>query len=262
LIRGKCLNTIYRRVSKSNLKYTFLIGNHCWFNLECKEHSLEPLKALPNVVIVDEPLVLDGIACIPYTHDLEKLDAIISNLPRIPFFAHIDAPGFDYGNGAISERGISLDKLRSFPIVISGHYHKYQKRGNLVYLGTPISHSFGESNQDKYIGIFDSNNHKLELLEQNFPKHITLTIDCDDPTDLPEIGNDYYRVLLTGSEQAILKYPRRQGIRYVETPTSIAKNSSAVNEFQSPEIQFAEWVKHRKLSKDIEELGLQVLRDV
>ena len=55
-------------------------------------------------------------------------------------------------------------------LFIVGHYHKFQKNENILYLGTPYSHSFGEANQKKYILIVDQD---LDFIEtsQFLPQH-------------------------------------------------------------------------------------------
>ena len=77
VIRSKCLNLYYRYFKESKLPHTILVGNHDWHNLECKEHSLETLKELPNETIVDTPMWKDGMILIPYIHNPEMVRQVL-----------------------------------------------------------------------------------------------------------------------------------------------------------------------------------------
>ena len=268
LIRGKCLNHYFRRLSQSNLEFIILVGNHDWFNLECQDHSLETLAVLPNVTIVDTPMTLHGCHFWPYMP--EHVPAGFDKLERLPVFCHIDSPGFDYGNGHVSDHGADYQTLRHFPRVISGHYHKYQEKEFFTYLGTPFSHSFGESNQTKYIGIFDTETHELELIETDFPKHLTLEINVDevapDALDLqltlPDINQ--VRVVLSGSQKAMDAWSLAEhpNIKWLTKPTrEISK--AVIDETFTPEKQFLVWAKEvANLDPSVVELGLEVLLNV
>src|SRR5882724_7541363 len=55
IIRSECLNLYYKRLQDSKLQFTILCGNHDLIRQDQEASSLEPLKALPNVTIVDYP---------------------------------------------------------------------------------------------------------------------------------------------------------------------------------------------------------------
>lgn len=268
LIRGKCLNAYLRYFQQSKLDHIVLVGNHDLHRLEGSEHSLEPFKLLKNVKIIDEPvtLILGKTPCrfYPYLHDSERIRRDLLLFYTIPIFGHFDIQEFDYGNGHISDKGLLFSDCERFPSVISGHYHAYQKRGTVTYLGTPFSHSFGESNQLKYIGIWDAETFQMELIETPFPKHVTLSVTLSD-TPIPlALDNDLdlMRIVLKGTQEQIDKHPRHENVRYIEEPTSLQK-ASAIRETDSPEVQFVQWAKDIKgYSDELISLGLEVLNDV
>lgn len=264
IIRGSCLNTYIDCFKKSKLEFIILTGNHDWFNGDCEQHSLEPLKLLPNVKIIDKPTELGEFVFLPFLPQ-EELNQIIPKLPKKPLFCHVDMPGFDYGNGHVSEIGVDKSKFSKFPIVISGHYHKQQNFENIHYLGTPFSHSFGESNQQKYLGLYNSTNNSLEYLAlHNFPSHITQEIDVDTGNDKLHgyTKEDKVRFFLKGSRENINKYKKEPGIKYVEVPTQSLNKSNGFLELHSPQQQFTKWSKQRKLSEETKTLGLGILKDV
>lgn len=261
VIRGRCLNTIYERVSNSKLNFIFLIGNHCWFNLQCEQHSLEVLKSLPNVTIVDKPQTIEGIRFYPYL-PADKIKADLENTKTSVIIGHFDIKSFDYGNGIISTEGLEVSDFKNFKRVISGHYHKYQEAGNITYPGTPFSHSFGESNQQKYISIYNAVTDKLELLDTPFPRHITLEVDCSKQKALQENAYDNLRVILKGSQEEIDRFTQVEGVKYIEQPTTLVK-SAMINETETPEVQFSRWGTDIKaFSPELVEKGLKILKAV
>lgn len=266
VVRGKCLNTYLKRIKNSKIeRFYILVGNHDWFNLNCEEHALEALESLSNVVLVDEPmLITTNLAALPYIHDVNQLRSQLKELKGKNIVCHADIKGFDYGTGIVSKEGLDADELFfDFKQIISGHYHNYQSIRNITYLGTPFSHSFGESNQIKYLGIFDDSTGKLELLTMGFPRHITLHVNCDLGESSPGTPlNDYVRVILHGRKDSIKAHLRVPGIKYIEVEESSGK-VGLINESQSPQLQFEKWAKEiKKYDDKLISLGLGILNDV
>jgi DNA repair exonuclease SbcCD nuclease subunit len=272
LIRGKCLNLYLKRMRNSKLFFSVLVGNHDRFALDSEEHALQALGHLSNVRLVNSPrgLYTDEdehgkfLAMVPYIHDPKKLREALESVKKADIiFCHADIKGFDYGNGLLSKEGLDLEDLAHYPMIVSGHYHKYQKLNNITYLGTPFSHSFGESNQDKYLGILDTDTMELELLETPFPRHKTITIDASQTKNHPGIDLYHYnRIILTGKPEDLKQFPRLPGIKYIEKP-ELTKLSKEINEVQSPEVQFNQWASEvKKYNNDIIDLGLRILKNV
>lgn len=261
LVRGKCLNTYLKRFSESKLQHYVLVGNHDWFNLECKEHSLEALKVLKNVKVIDDLQYVEPFWLAPYNKDVAQLKEWVKLAGGQTLFCHADIQSFDYGNGHISTEGLSPSDFKKVQ-VISGHYHAYQKKGNITYLGTPFSHSFGESNQTKYIGVWDSKTKEMELIETPFPIHATVIVNLTEKWSNGLNMNNINRVVLRGTQEEIDKHPRMDGIKYIEEPTTEAK-VSVINETDSPEVQFVKWAQEIKgYSDDLTSLGLEILDNV
>lgn len=273
VIRGKCLNAAIEYFRTSKLRHIILIGNHDWFNLECLAHSLEALKLLPNVVVIDKPTQIDDLTFLPYIHDKEILSQELANFcdENRTLIAHLEITNFDFGNGHLCPGGLPLTALSGFKRVISGHFHKFQQSENLTYLGTPFSHSFGESNQTKYIGMLDTETNELKLAETPFPKHFTIEIDCDssDISYTALVGdedcvNNFYRVILTGTQVNIDKFQRcvfdKLNVKWIERPSDDSVNDVSIDETVSNETQFSKWATDiRKMDEETLKLGLSIL---
>lgn len=267
VIRGKCLNLLVDYFSKSSLRHVVLVGNHDYFNLDCSAHSLEPLKLLPNVTVVDKPTELGNLVFFPYVHDKEVLLKSLKRYadPGKTLFAHLDVSNFDYGNGHVSTTGIALGDLAGFKAVVSGHFHKFQKSGNLTFLGTPMSKDFGEANQTKYIGMFAPETGELKVAETSFPKHVSLKHRCSQGIVIRDFNLvDFYRVILVGSKDEIAAFPKeaysRFNIKWLNEFTDEVDSSVPVDESMSNEKQFYMWATEiKKMDQKTVELGLSIL---
>lgn len=266
VIRGKALNLVYRLLKKSKLKWIILVGNHDWFNLECKDHSLVTLGQLKNVTIVDKPKEIDGVHYFPYEHDQKKLKRWLKKVPDgSVVIGHFDINTFKMGNVTCQD-GLDPVALKRFKLVISGHYHSYQSNGNIVYLGTPFSHSFTSSNEIKYLATYDVGRDIFQLEETPFPKHVTLEINCDE-----EIGailtsdRNIYRFILTGKQENIDKFPKDKfpEVKIISRPTEEFQNDILVEDTMSNVDQFEKWASDIKaLDESTIKLGREILEAV
>lgn len=270
VIRGKCLSEWIDYFTSSKLNHYVLVGNHDLFNLETTRNSLEALKLIPNVLLIEDlTKINEGIYGIPYIHDEKSLKAKIKSIPKNSIlFGHLELKDFDFGNGHICDKGMTEGSFKKFSKVISGHFHKYQKKANLVYLGTPFSHSFGESNQEKYIAILDTETLDLELIQTGLPKHITIELDCSDQ-DIPKMSSkeDYYRIILTGDQEHIDNFNKDSlkdyNVRFLTRPTKEANEDIIIEETASNMSQFEMWAKNvAKLSTEVVDLGKEILESV
>jgi DNA repair exonuclease SbcCD nuclease subunit len=271
VVRAKCLNALVEYLSRSKLKHIVLVGNHDWFNHDCQEHSLEALKLLQNVKVIDAPEVIDNMLFVPYIHDQVKLIKVLTRFQGLvsTLFVHLEVTQFDFGNGHVCTTGIPLEALKGFKRVISGHFHKFQQSGNLTYLGTPFSHSFGETNQTKFIGMYDTETNEFKLAETPFPQHITIEFDCDVLTDVdvndgPMGTEHFYRFILKGSQANIDRFPKHHyeklNIKWISRPTDDSSIVTSIDETASNEAQFSKWaIEIRKMDEETVKLGMEIM---
>jgi len=266
IIRAQCLNAYIHYFRNSNLKHIILVGNHDYTSSECTQHALEALKALNNVTVVDRPYFEGKTLFVPYFARIEDFRASIApyELPKY-LFMHQGVNGCDYGNGFIAENDMDISEVKRFDKVISGHFHTYQVKDNLTYLGTPFSHSFGESNQQKYLGIFYDSDGSLELIKTDFPKHMTVEFHLGHEVLDPIDFYDHNRVLLIGSREQVAEFDRSKypGIKFIECPR-VGPSKSIIRETQSPEDMYTNWFKEikKETSEELYQLGLDILKDV
>lgn len=265
LVRARCLNAYYSYFKSSKLDHIVLVGNHDQYHAGAEEHSLETLKALENVEIIDKPTLVNDMLMAPYYHDLEKFRSDVLSQKARFLFMHQGVTGFDYGNGFVAENEISLIELKGYEKVVSGHFHAFQEKGNLTYLGTPFSHSFGETDQKKYLGIFDADAGTLETVETPFPRHVTVEIDLDAKKK-PKIPDtdDHIRVILTGSRERVTSFDKTPypNVKFIDMPQAEDEAESAVKETDSNVVRFVKWAEMSEIEPETVELGLEILTGV
>jgi hypothetical protein len=264
-IEANCLNMLFNYFENSKLEHLILIGNHTWTDANCTEHSLQTLKALKSVTIVDRPLQRGKVLFIPFQRNLDDFRRITEDSNAEYLFFHQGISGFDYGNGFIAENEAPLEALKGFKLAVGGHFHKFQTKDNLLYLGSPFSHNFGESNQIKYLGIFDDETGEMELIKTDFPKHMTTVLDLNLNVNLQVDYYDHNRVILKGTREQIElfdknKYPE---IKFIEEEQAI-NNILILRETETPESLFRTWFTDvkKETNQDILQLGLRLLKEI
>lgn len=269
-IEADCLNMLYEYFRDSEAQHVIIVGNHDKIKLDSTEHSLEPLKSLPNVLIVDKPTVISPeILAMPYYRDpelfLSELELLKEENQGYKYlFCHQGIKEFTVDSGYEENEAIELVNVSSFQRVIVGHYHAPMDKENTCFIGSPVSHSFGESNHNKRLAIFNDEDNTLKFKPvRDMPRHITLEIDCDhyDGAAIPIEDKDYYRIILRGKQENIAKFPKSSypTVRFREDPTVII-NDNKLSENVNNLDKFTKWAKEiRNLDEETIKLGLECL---
>jgi len=148
----QCLNKSLHFLNKlAKIAYTYvLVGNHDYVNNSeflTENHWMNSLKTVDNLQIVDNVLEFEDFILCPYVYAgrfIEALETVTKNwCQKKLIFAHQEFKGCKMG-AIISIEGDEWKE--EYPYVISGHIHDNQKVGNNIYYpGTPLQHSFGDS---------------------------------------------------------------------------------------------------------------------
>lgn len=194
-----------------NAELFVLIGNHDRPNNEVyltKEHPFNGLKEWKGVNIIDVPIekVINRhkFLFVPYVAPgrfLEACKTITNDFSEYrAIFAHQEFGGADIG--CITSEVEEYDD--NLPLCISGHIHKYQCIGsNLVYVGTPFQHTFGEDiNKGLTIYTFGGGKIDQERIKiEEIGLKISITMSCEEfrNYDVPN-DNNYYRIEIYGDD--------------------------------------------------------------
>lgn len=130
-----------------NFEHTYIIaGNHDLFYREKREiSSLAHGKNLPNVTIVNEPMIEGNVAIVPWL--IEDEWKTVKKTKTKYMFGHFEIPGFRM-NAQISmpDHGeINRQHFKHQDYVFSGHFHGRQQEDNIHYIGNPFGHNYSDA---------------------------------------------------------------------------------------------------------------------
>lgn len=217
----KTFEIMERRLSERNIDLRLLLGNHdLWHNDRLDVSSVNPLRSIKGITVVDKPCVQeisDGsedihFAFLPYTHDpiddIQDLErewkaSVPADRKKI-LGAHLSVDGAVWNTRfntasevAVEHDGdmvrVGPDIFKRWDRVFLGHYHASQKLDERVeYVGSPLQLSFGEAFQDKNLIIYDAADDSMEYVTNDFsPKHYIIG---EDEIDKYPLEGNFVRV--------------------------------------------------------------------
>ncbi len=134
-----------RKLNNAFDKTYVMVGNHDLFYREKREiHSMVVGSEFPNIVLIDEPLVKDDVALIPWLVEEEWKDITVINSKYL--FGHLELPGFKMNaNVEMPDHGtLNAEHFENQDYVFSGHFHLRQTKGKINYIGNPFGHNYGD----------------------------------------------------------------------------------------------------------------------
>ena len=163
-----------------NTKYWYVLGNHDQYKpRDSKYHALQVFEQLPDFRLFDKiENIRNEITVVPYVQEFK--DFPTNTCPIV--LTHNTFVGADYGFKR-EDCGIDADKI-SADVIISGHIHKRQSFGKVIYPGTPFAHDANDVDQTKGLLLFDTASYEQRFIESPFPKwrSIEFTVDQHSPT--------------------------------------------------------------------------------
>jgi DNA repair exonuclease SbcCD nuclease subunit len=234
----------------SEYKPTYLLlGNHDLINNQqfCTEnHPFIALKYWDNIKIVDSPIV--EIICdkkftfVPYVPNGRFREAIdkVDWKDSACIFAHQEFYGCQMG----AKKSTTGDVFEENQLVISGHIHDFQILGNIIYTGTPIQHTFGES--DKYVFEFIfSDKNSYNQISLGIPKKKIIRINYCEINDLElEPGN--YKIVISGLDAEIkLAMKNKKVLSWIEMEHKVTYKTISSKEqvFTEERIKYSDVLK-------------------
>jgi DNA repair exonuclease SbcCD nuclease subunit len=124
-------------------------GNHDLFYKDKRDvHSSAFGRHIPGVTVVDRVTTLDDVTLVPWLVGDEW--KTMKDLKSRYVFGHFELPSF-YMNAMVQmpDHGeLQRGDLSSPEYVFSGHFHKRQHKGNVVYIGNAFPHNFADTWDD------------------------------------------------------------------------------------------------------------------
>ena len=251
---------VYNILSKyqnEGFKIYLVVGNHdMWFSNDWSVTSVKPFGSIKNIEVIAEPknLNLFGVDWffLPYTHNpVDELKKCTTDISNTYLLGHLSIDGAKLNSSGsvadvvIEHDGdmikISKDLFLKFKIAFFGHYHSYQKLAeNVMYIGSPLQLSYGESGDKKHVIILDTDSDELNYIENTFsPVHLYIKEDDLKNYTKEELEGNFVTVLSDGSDDKNTK-----------------KNMQLIQE------QGASTVQVKKMAKASDEHAIQDAKDL
>ena len=232
-----------KRLNDNFEKVYFITGNHDLYYRDKRElNSIEYARDLPNFVMVDEWLVQDDVAIIPWLvgNEWKKLEKLSVKY----LFGHLELPHFKM-NAMVEmpdHGGIKAEHLNGPEYVFSGHFHKRQYKGNIHYIGNAFPHNYADVEDNERGAMFLTWGEEPQYVNwPDCPKYKMLTLSqlLDDHENLLD-KYTYARVKLNISisyEEATFikeKFAEQYDVRELQ----LIPVKEEQDEFEGAEIEF------------------------
>jgi len=220
-------------------------GNHDLFYKDKRDiHSSAFGRHIPGVTVVDGITTLDGVTLVPWLvgDEWKTMKEVQSKY----VFGHFELPSF-YMNAMVQmpDHGeLQREDLTKPEYVFSGHFHKRQHTGNIVYIGNAFPHNYADTwDDDRGMMMLEWGGKPEYRNWSNAPKYRTLTLSklIDSKDDIMK-SKMYLRVNLdidiTYEEANFIKetYIQEHDIRDISLIQE--KNNIETNSDDNPDTAF------------------------
>ena len=273
LVLQKTLELMYQNLS-NDLRFYFLVGNHDQYDSSGQVHSLYPFKMLGKVA--DLPCYIKIrdklIGFIPYQVNRDQLLQDIESLLRgqkvdlLCLHQGVQEAKLPNGMAAGDESFLSLSELPDDLPIISGHIHKPQVLDNLLYIGAPLQHSFGDAGDRRGWYVLDDDG-EFEFIENNFSPRFYKLEMREGKIDIPGTVDDYYWITTDGEVEEVKKQLSDfKNLRIDTFPKAVMNNSRVIEKDKTFDQMIDEYVEGTLADTEAHEVvkkyGKEVLHKV
>jgi DNA repair exonuclease SbcCD nuclease subunit len=143
----------------------FLTGNHdIYKKYDTDVNSIVAFRYIPNVTIYEKPTIISNgtstILILPWIGNKEMEENYVRANKSQYIFTHANISGFKYDNGKDIKSLYATDfsKFKNIKKLFSGHIHKRQEIGNLIYIGSPYHTKRSDISNEKGLYLFEPDN--------------------------------------------------------------------------------------------------------
>ena len=126
-----------------------LLGNHdLFFRDKLEIHSIPYASDFPNVRLIDKITSFDDFCFVPWLVGDEWKQ--IPKIKKPYLFCHAEIAKFKM-NAMVEmpdHGGLGAEHFANQQLVFSGHFHKRQRKGNILYIGNAFPHNFADAGDD------------------------------------------------------------------------------------------------------------------
>jgi len=214
IIRAEVANRLLNILNKAKMEKVYiLVGNHDLINEKGEEHGLNYLSSHAWVISSPVSLTIEDreVMFIPYQNTVQKFKTALAKAPKGSLIVcHQGVQGAHLGDYAQDKTSIEAGALNDYTLV-SGHYHRHQTVGTLTYIGSPFTHTFGESSDgDKgYLIVADDGTFTRVIL--NLRRHRKYGCRVDGLEALESVTpTDLLWLQVTGTNEELRKIDKTE----------------------------------------------------
>lgn len=178
-------------LSNGNFRTLVLVGNHDIYYHDRRDvHSLN--KTLRPLEVIEHPtmVTLDSghqLVICPWVTEPDDWERVLNMASKARvLFGHFELDSFKMTGTAECRSEYKPSHLKKYGLVVSGHFHSYQKKGNIVYPGTPVPNNMGEANEDHGILLIDPDTLETEFVPYTRTRAVIVRYE-ELETRLPDI---------------------------------------------------------------------------
>lgn len=183
----------FDKLKEYNIHMYTLLGNHDIHFRETLRINTPSvvLEEYDNITIFDSPqtITLDNLKfdIIPWIckENTEECLNYIKNSSSKLCFGHFEIKDYPMYKNVEIAHGISKDLFKHYELVISGHYHTYSNRDNILYTGVPYQMTWHDYNDKKGFYVYCTKDNKIDMIEN--PYEVFYKFDIDN--SLPDISS-------------------------------------------------------------------------
>jgi DNA repair exonuclease SbcCD nuclease subunit len=190
-------------MKNSGINFIVIVGNHDAINKN-NDSIIEVFS--PIATVVKDLYEVDDMAFLSYTKEESMISKIDPEKIRY-VFTHIPIANFSFDNAyhATEKHAFREELFEDFQFVFSGHFHRHQKRKNIIYTGSPFQMNFGEIGQEKGFIVFDKEREDWEFVEYNGPQYTKFHVSEYKNND---VKNKFVGVIVDTKIQNFVKLKR------------------------------------------------------
>jgi len=235
-------------MKEKGVNFIFIPGNHDIMNVN-NDTIVETFSVFGEVFksIARKEIDGDPFIFLPYT----KKQSEIPEGNGEYLITHLSIADFFFDNNFQVDEKIAFKRslFEDFKMVITGHFHKYQNRNNVYYIGSPVQIDRNEMGQEKGFGVLDTDRESLEFVPYDLaPKYIEITEKEIEQLDKLDFTN-YHVVVRINSK--IKDFAKLRYVLYEKGAVSINPIFETVKEVNEPSLQIEEISNIEDIIEDI-----------
>jgi len=153
-----------------------LAGNHDVLRKTSNEiSSLDVLKYIPNVNIFKDASKIENILFMPWQNSIEDEQTVLDSHDADYLFCHTNIANLKFDKHRKVEEGLSIDNLKNYKRVFTGHIHTGQIKDNIVVVGNSYQMTRSDMNNKKGFYLIDFATNELTFFEnKTSPKFVSV----------------------------------------------------------------------------------------